>query len=603
MEDGTPIESKMVTRRIEGAQRKVEERHFEARKNLLEYDEVMDFQRKSVYGYRQRILEGANTKELVGEMLEEQIDLHLKEFLQKDIGPASFAAWAGSRLACELDAKDFRSMTYTQAEEFAIDTARRLAETQVLDAIDENLPDTDDETEWNWKALASFAESRWKLGITDTDLKKVGRDKIDVFLIERARQFIDGVDLSEGAVFLEQDYNLKTVVAWAYNKFGIVIDPETIRKMEFPQIREYIAKLTWQRYAEKEIDLSLSIALREATVHDSTGDRFDRERLVAWAVSRFGAALTLDDIKGEQHDGIVKIVSERCHAGHQRQVQQREELRAAAVACLRAAGFDPDQFHKEVELLMKTGGGRAGAGSRFAARSIARTPMRYSGKYASQRHLVSQTVSGPRLTPHQPELIALCDEVNKICDTSLAPDVVATWEPQELEDRVIALWEDRYHPEMRYMERSLILQVLDSIWKDHLLVMEQLRASVGLRGYAQVDPKVEYKREGMKLFTTMWNTVFERVSDLVFRMEAVEQGTVERSSTWRESAATHASAESGFAGLVREQQSASEKTATQQDPAPQRLEPFRRTDPKVGRNDPCPCGSGKKYKHCHLKQQ
>ena len=78
MQDGEAIESRMVSRRIEGAQKKVEERNFEVRKNLLEYDEVMDEQRKRVYGYRQRILEGGNCKQLVLDMIRQQIDARLE---------------------------------------------------------------------------------------------------------------------------------------------------------------------------------------------------------------------------------------------------------------------------------------------------------------------------------------------------------------------------------------------------------------------------------------------------------------------------------------------------------------------------------------------
>ena len=75
MEEGQAIESRMVSRRIEAAQKKVEERNFDIRKNLLEYDEVMDHQRKKVYGYRQEILEGANCKVRILGMLDDQIDL------------------------------------------------------------------------------------------------------------------------------------------------------------------------------------------------------------------------------------------------------------------------------------------------------------------------------------------------------------------------------------------------------------------------------------------------------------------------------------------------------------------------------------------------
>src|SRR5205085_7811658 len=90
MEDGQEMESRMVSRRIEGAQKKVEERNFDIRKNLLEYDEVMDYQRKRVYGYRQEILDGANCKMRMIEMIDLQINMAVDRFLDPDYGPATF---------------------------------------------------------------------------------------------------------------------------------------------------------------------------------------------------------------------------------------------------------------------------------------------------------------------------------------------------------------------------------------------------------------------------------------------------------------------------------------------------------------------------------
>src|SRR5690606_34338619 len=94
MQEGEAIESKMVSRRIEGAQKKREEYNFEIRKNLLEYDEVMDEQRKRVYGYRQRILDGVNCRDLIAEMLHQQIDQHLSTYLGQNYGQEAFAAAA-----------------------------------------------------------------------------------------------------------------------------------------------------------------------------------------------------------------------------------------------------------------------------------------------------------------------------------------------------------------------------------------------------------------------------------------------------------------------------------------------------------------------------
>src|SRR5205085_9974149 len=116
MKEGEAIESGMVSRRVAGAQKKVEERNFEVRKSLLEYDEVMDEQRKRVYGYRQRILDGANGKKLILEMINDQVNSHLDVFLSKDYGTDTFTQWVGGQLGVELDSRDFRGQDFEVAQ-------------------------------------------------------------------------------------------------------------------------------------------------------------------------------------------------------------------------------------------------------------------------------------------------------------------------------------------------------------------------------------------------------------------------------------------------------------------------------------------------------
>jgi preprotein translocase subunit SecA len=124
--------------------------------------------------------------------------------------------------------------------------------------------------------------------------------------------------------------------------------------------------------------------------------------------------------------------------------------------------------------------------------------------------------------------------------------------------------------------------------------MDHLRSSVGLRGYAQIDPKVEYKKEGMRLFETMWRSVANYVTDLIFKMEQLDENFV--GSTWVESAAIHEEAPATAAGMSEQQQAAIDGSQ-----AAQKLEPIRNREEKVPRNAPCPCGSGKKYKNCCMK--
>ena len=187
-------------------QKKVEERNFEVRKNLLEYDEVMDEQRKRVYGYRQNILDGADCKQLILEMIDQQIEHYLDQFLDKNYGAETFAGWAGKLLAVELDARDFRGMDFAAAELQARDQAERMAEGQVLEALEENLPEEEEPSEWNWEALAKMVNTRWHLSLRDRDLKQLGRDQVGDFLIERARAALQKIDFSEGARFLQPEF-------------------------------------------------------------------------------------------------------------------------------------------------------------------------------------------------------------------------------------------------------------------------------------------------------------------------------------------------------------------------------------------------------------
>jgi preprotein translocase subunit SecA len=166
MKEGEAIESRMVSRRISAAQKKVEERHFDARKHLLEYDEVMDHQRKEVYGARQRILEGANCKLQVLRMFDKQIDLACERYLDEDYGAASFAEFAANRLGVEFDAADFSRSDYTEAEKTAHDKALRAVETKVYEMMEENLG-SEDSKEWNWQALSGQVNARWGLKTND----------------------------------------------------------------------------------------------------------------------------------------------------------------------------------------------------------------------------------------------------------------------------------------------------------------------------------------------------------------------------------------------------------------------------------------------------
>jgi preprotein translocase subunit SecA len=148
-------------------------------------------------------------------------------------------------------------------------------------------------------------------------------------------------------------------------------------------------------------------------------------------------------------------------------------------------------------------------------------------------------------------------------------------------------------PVLLYFSRHFYLEEIDQRWIDHLKAMEALREGIGLRGYGQKDPKQEYKKEGFVVFGEMMGIISRNVCEKLFHMQLqrTEQGG-EVSVPQRQSKRPRQTIESGGGG---------EKAAGGANPEDGASEarPVRRQEPKVGRNDPCPCGSGKKYKKCH----
>ena len=169
---------------------------------------------------------------------------------------------------------------------------------------------------------------------------------------------------------------------------------------------------------------------------------------------------------------------------------------------------------------------------------------------------------------------------------------------------------------LRRLERDIMLQIVDGQWKDHLYSLDHLKEGIGLRGYGQRDPLVEYKKESYALFQDMKARIEEEIVRYLFwlRPVSMEEGEPEapaalrapRPAARRPAPASMTMNNPGaapvpaFAGAAR-----SRARPQAQTPVPARtggddvIKTVRRDEPKVGRNDPCPCGSGKKYKKCH----
>lgn len=170
---------------------------------------------------------------------------------------------------------------------------------------------------------------------------------------------------------------------------------------------------------------------------------------------------------------------------------------------------------------------------------------------------------------------------------------------ERIVERVQTAYEERYAhvgSAMREIERQIMLQLLDTLWKDHLTNMDQLRQGIGLRAYAQKNPKQEYKRESYDLFEQLLENIKHETIKYLSHVEVSSRDDVERMEKQRRSQETqhqyqHAQV-ADMAGEEKDQQSSTDTS-----------KPVIRSTPKVGRNSACPCGSGKKYKQCCGKIQ
>lgn len=146
---------------------------------------------------------------------------------------------------------------------------------------------------------------------------------------------------------------------------------------------------------------------------------------------------------------------------------------------------------------------------------------------------------------------------------------------------------------IRLFEKQIMLQTLDNFWKEHLAAMDYLRQSISLRSYAQKNPKQEYKRESFELFSEMLDKLKIEVISILSKVQVRQESDVEAVEEQRRKAEAEKQFEHKSASAVSGQEQQSATSAPPQT--------TRRQGPKIGRNDPCPCGSGKKYKQCHGK--
>jgi preprotein translocase subunit SecA len=220
------------------------------------------------------------------------------------------------------------------------------------------------------------------------------------------------------------------------------------------------------------------------------------------------------------------------------------------------------------------------------------------------------------------DLDALKREINRVFAIDAAPLDFSDQSADEIRDllwdRILATYEEKEalvtRDVLQRVARDIMLQIVDAQWKDHLYSLDHLKEGIGLRGYGQRDPLVEYKKESFGLFQAMKERVDEEIVRYLWWLRPIlneEQpmASPRRPAPRRQSLILNdpaAESTPAFGGPVRAAAPSAVRAGGRHAQQPPRVggddaavKTVRRDEPKVGRNDPCPCGSGKKYKKCH----
>jgi len=566
MEEGMALEHKWLTRGIQNAQKKVEQRNFDIRKHLLEYDEVMDKQRKIFYGRRQHILEADDLRDFVWDLLSESVETACDSYLSEDYSLQTLAEWGRRTLGAQVDAGQLRGRDPAELADFLKAQAREAAAETIGQTLGEFVPEAVDYPEEadepppepDLEGLLAWARSYLSVEVTKKDLEGASPEEVEAVLLRAAEQRIDAADTAPIDRIMQKAYRLEALADWADTKFEMNLAASDFEGLDRDAAEQMLLARLRDLYAEKERSYPVQFAIEEYLSPEVGHGKGDFDGLAEWA-SRF----YLTEVSAEA-------------------LRHRDPLVVRDRLLEIARDFEQsDRLRRTVEDGVAAHGPAGGTEAEESWQPLAR----WAGDALALE-----------VTPRQlAEAVRAAGREGARADGDGNGEPAAA-DPQEAAaDVLLSRARSERRSRMTELERYILLQVHDTSWKDHLLVMDHLKSEVGLRSFAQKNPLIEYKKEGLEHFERMLESAREKFTDLFFKARWVRQDALAR--IWSGQESRHAVAESAY-----EAQRQAALRATQESQVAgegrEAVKTIVRDQPKVGRNDPCPCGSGKKYKKC-----
>ncbi|MBX3356703.1 MAG: preprotein translocase subunit SecA [Phycisphaeraceae bacterium] len=592
MKEGDAIDSPMLSRAVEKAQRKVEERNFQIRKNILEYDEPMEYQRRKFYAMRQPVVEGRQVRELVWERCEQAVRNAAETYLGPTHVPKCIAEWIHQHFNVLIDAERIRTRDPVDLRRFVLHEVTEDATNVIMATVkefmsdesmgvegagDEDSDDAMPESNLDVEGLRNWARTNYGAEVPVELIRSGDRSGVRECIEESARAKFTTIDLEPLSAFLAEDFGARELANWAKRVFGTEVAADTFVGVPNPgvaadRLLEQAAKL----YRQRELCYPIDFALEFTTVNMPSNPQMAIQQFCTWVRSRYGLPWTPEALPSTNPQELRRLLVEEAERWDDTRIRQRAEK------CL-AEGRTVDEiaawFERECML-----------------------------------------------------------QLGEIERESCAADPEAF-----VETRLRGL----LRQELTHFERWIILQMLDTAWKDHLRAMDGVSDAIGFRVFSQKDPRIEFKREAASLFEEMNTNLQEKIVDVIFKGRLVPQAARPAAPVPAAPAAQASPAAAGVApvrplpagglsrpmpgvgsataaaamaprapiaplpsaepGMTARQQRELEQADRAGVPGAARPAPGAGKEPAraavtVGRNEPCPCGSGKKYKQCHGKR-
>ncbi|MGP1347514.1 MAG: preprotein translocase subunit SecA [Phycisphaerales bacterium] len=455
MKEGDAIEHPMLSKSIARAQRKVEERNFQVRKNILEYDEVMEHQRQAFYGMRQRVLEGRELRALITDFIERSVSDAVYKYLDKGYRDQMIAEWANAQLKTTIAPERLRGKDREDLDEYLRREAVAEARTEIEVTIGEYIPENAEIEDMDVKGLNLWADERFGDQISVEQLAAGDLKSVKETLAEAAEKRAREADLSPLDQYLVPDYGPKQLQAWlrATTGFEIPLDQLTGLDIKPENAVENIMNRIEEHFDRREVEYPVDFMMEMTMALMRQNPQAAAQQLLNWANTRYRMGWD---------DSVMRTKMPQ---------QLRDELIRAS-----REFFESGTLEKETE------------------------------KALALAH------DDERLAAHFRERFGV----------GLPPWIFRSHGPAR-EALVKSRVESILRAELVNFERFVTLDVLDNNWREHLGAMDRLRDSIGYRAFSQQDPRIEYKREGSRLFADMNDKVRERVTEYTFRARLAPQ--------------------------------------------------------------------------------